>query len=142
MKSKKRFDARTLTHDALDQPPRWAVKRVGAGEKPKFVAAGLGLNRRNIYRWLTAYHCGGQAAIAAKPVPRRPPKRMPTHLAAPARVFRDQNPLQLEVEYALWTLAMIRHAIRTRFEVALSGVSVGRRMRRIGFTQQRPLCRA
>lgn len=142
MKCKKTFDARTLTHDALEQLRMSAVKRVEAGESPEFVAAGLGLNRRTIYRWLAAYHYGGEAALAAKPVPGRPPKLTPRQLATLARIVRDQNPLQLKFEYALWTLAMIREVIRTRFEVALSEVSVGRLMRRIGFTPQRPLYRA
>ena len=119
-----------------------AVRRVEAGESPEFVAAGLGLNRRTIYRWLAAYHYGGEAALAAKPVPWRPPKLTPAQLATLARIVRDQNPLQLKFEYALWTLAMIREVIRTRFQVALSEVSVGRLMRRIGFTPQRPLYRA
>jgi transposase len=55
-----------------------AAKRVETGESPEFVAAGLGLNRRAIYRWLAAYQYGGQGALAAKPVPRGPPKLTPT----------------------------------------------------------------
>ena len=35
-----------------------AVKRVEAGESPETVAAGMGINRRTIYRWLEAYHYG------------------------------------------------------------------------------------
>ena len=46
------------------------------------------------------------------------------------------------LEYALWTLAIIRELIRRDFGVKLSEVSVGRLMRRLGFTLQRPLYRA
>jgi hypothetical protein len=49
MKCKKTFDARTLSHDALEQLRKSAVKRVAAGESPEFVAAGLGINRRALW---------------------------------------------------------------------------------------------
>jgi transposase len=48
----------------------------------------------------------------------------------------------LQFEYALWTLAIIREVIRRQFGVRLSEVSVGRLMKRLGFTPQRPLYRA
>ena len=74
MKCNKTFDARTLSHEALEQLRKAAVQRVEAGESPEFVAAGLGINRRSIYRWLEAYHYGGAAALNAKPIPGAPPK--------------------------------------------------------------------
>ncbi len=32
------------------------------------VAQGLGINRRTVYRWLSDYHDGGEAALAARPI--------------------------------------------------------------------------
>ncbi len=59
-----------------------------------------------------------------------------------ARIVREKNPQQLKFDYALWTLDMIRVLIRREFDVRLSEVSVGRVMKRLGFTPQRPLYRA
>jgi hypothetical protein len=67
---------------------------------------------------------------------------LPAQVATLARIIRDKSPLQFKFEYALGTLRMIREPIRDRLAVALSEVSVGRVMRRIGFTPQRPLYRA
>lgn len=142
MKCQKTFDARTLSHDALEQLRKSAVKRVEAGESPEFVAAGLGINRRAIYRWLAAYHYGGEDALNAKPIPGAPPKLNAKQLAKLAKIVRDKDPRQLQFDYALWTLAMIREVIRRQFKVSLSAVSVGRLMKRLGFTPQRPLYRA
>ncbi len=119
-----------------------AVRRVEAGESPEFVAAGLGINRRTIYRWIEAFHYGGEAALKAKPIPGAPPKLDAKQMAKLARIVRTKNPLQLNFEFALWTLAMIRVLIRREFDVRLSEVSVGRLMRRLGFSPQRPLYRA
>jgi transposase len=142
MKCKKTIDARSYTHDMLEKMRRDAVKRVASGESPEGVASGLGINRRTIYRWLTAYHYGGDDALGAKAIPGAPPKLNAKQLAKLANVIRNKNPQQLKFDYALWTLAIIRQVIVNLFGVKLSEVSVGRLMKRLGFTPQRPLYRA
>jgi transposase len=142
MKCKKVFDGRQLPRKAKEQLRVAAVKRVEAGESPELVAAGLGINRRTIYRWIEAFHYGGESALKAKPIPGAPPKLDAKQMARLARIVYTKNPLQLNFEFALWTLAMIRVLIRREFAVSLSEVSVGRLMRRLGFSAQRPLYRA
>jgi transposase len=142
MKCKKIFDARQLPRKAKEQLRLAAVRRVQAGESPEAVAAGLDINRRAIYRWLEAFHYGGEDALKAKPIAGAPPKLDAKQMAKLARIVRTKNPLQLNFEFALWTLAMIRVLIRREFAVSLSEVSVGRLMRRLGFSPQRPLYRA
>ncbi|MEW6133152.1 MAG: helix-turn-helix domain-containing protein, partial [Pseudomonadota bacterium] len=56
MKCKKVFDTRKLPREAKEQLRMAGVKRVEEGESPEVVAAGMGINRRTIYRWLSAYH--------------------------------------------------------------------------------------
>lgn len=142
MRCKKTIDARAYSHEMLEQMRRDAVKRVEAGESPEAVASGLGINRRTVYRWLQAYHYGGAAALAAKPIAGAPPKLSAQQMAQLARLVRDGTPLQYKFEFALWTLAIIRELIKDCFGVSLSEVSVGRLMKRLGFTPQRPLYRA
>jgi transposase len=142
MKCKKPFDARSLSHEDLEKIRRATVARVQAGESPELIAAGMGLNRTTVYRWLNAYHYGGDDALAAKPIPGAPRKLNAKQMMRIARIVREKNPQQLRFDYALWTLAMIRELIVRLFDVRLSEVSVGRLMRRMGFTPQRPLYRA
>ena len=142
MRCKKTIDARAYSHETLEQLRRDAVKRVEAGESPEAVAAGLGINRRTIYRWLQAYHEGGQDALAAKPIPGAPTKLSQQQMVELALLIRDDTPQQYRFEFALWTLTIIRELIQRRFGVSLSEASVGRLMKRLGFTPQRPLYRA
>jgi len=142
MKCKKVMDGRKLPREAKAQLRLAAVRRVEAGESPEAVATGLGMNRRQIYRWLEAYHYGGDEALKAKPIPGAPAKLDARQMAQLSKIIQTKNPLQLKFSYALWTLAMIRELIRRDFGVALSEVSVGRLMRRLGFSPQRPLYRA
>ena len=52
------------------------------------------------------------------------------------------DPRQLEFGFALWTRDMVRTLIRREFTVSLSAVSVGRLLRTLGLSPQRPLWRA
>lgn len=142
MKCKKIFDGRKLPRQAKEQLRIAAVKRVEKGESPEHVAAGLGINRRAIYRWLSEYHYGGIESLRAKPIRGASPKLDSKQMKKLAWIVRAKNPLQLKFEFALWTLAMVRELIRREFRVKLSEVSVGRILKRLGFTPQRPLYRA
>jgi transposase len=142
MRCKKTIDARSYSHQALEEMRIAAVQRVEAGEGPEAVAAGLGINRRTIYRWLAAYASGGVEALKAKPIPGAPPKLNARQVTRLSRLLRTKNPLQLKFEFALWTLSMIRELIHREFGVELSESAVGRLMKRLGFTPQRPLYRA
>jgi Winged helix-turn helix/DDE superfamily endonuclease len=51
-------------------------------------------------------------------------------------------PRQLSFEFALWNRKMIRELIRCDFNVRLSVVNVGRLLRKLGLSPQRPLWRA
>ena len=142
MKCKKTIDARSYSHQTLEEMRIDAVRRVESGESPEFVSAGLGINRRTIYRWIAAYHYGGEEGLKAKAIAGAPPKLNEKQLAKLSRIIREKSPLQLKFDYALWTLSMIREVIRDQFNVKLSEVSVGRLMKRLGFSAQRPLYRA
>jgi transposase len=82
--------------------------------------------------------------LRAKPVPGPKPK---PKLGGKAldwlyRTITLSDPQQFKFEFALWTRAMVRSLIRERFNVALSEVSVGRLLRKLGLSPQRPLIRA
>jgi transposase len=119
-----------------------AVLRVEAGESPELVISTLGFSRSCIYDWLAKYREGGMEALEPKPIPGRPRKLSGPQLQWLCRTLIEKNPLQLRFEFALWTRAMIREVIREQFGVRLSEVSVGRLLRKLGFSPQKPLYRA
>jgi transposase len=53
-----------------------------------------------------------------------------------------KNPLQLKFEYALWTVEMVGQLIADKFEVLYSKVQVGRLLKKLGLSRQRPIERA
>lgn len=135
-------DGRKLDHHTLEVLRLRAVEQVRAGAHPEDVAITLGLHRKTVYGWLAKYREGGPDALRAKPVPGRPPKLTDTQIARLYALIVGQDPRQLSFAFALWTRDMVREVIRREFGVALSPVSVGRLLRTMGLSPQRPLHRA
>ena len=142
MKCKRRIDNRKIGKQAKESLRIRVVRQVRDGASPEELARVLDINPRTIYRWLVRYHYGGFEALKTRRIPGRPPKLNAEQLHWLARTVRDNNPLQMKFPFALWTLVMVRELIRRRFHVGLSEVSVGRILRTLGFTPQRPLYRA
>jgi transposase len=135
-------DGRKLDHKTLEQLRIRAVRQVEQGSHPDEVAAGLGMTRAAVYAWLAKYREGGLEALKARPVPGRPPKLSGSQLARLYGLVVGNDPRQLRFAFSLWTRAMVRELIRREFGVALSEVSVGRLLRKLGLSPQRPLYRA
>jgi transposase len=135
-------DGRKLDHQTLEQMRIRAVRQIQDGVHPEEVAAALGMTRAAVYGWLAKYREGGLEALKARPVPGRPPRLQGSQLARLYGLVVGNDPRQLQFAFALWTRAMIRELIRREFGVRLSEVSVGRLLRTLGLSPQRPLYRA
>lgn len=135
-------DARNLDHKTLEEIRMRAVERVQAGESPEVVIQVLGFSRACIYNWLARYRAGGWGGLKAKPLAGRPTKITATQMRWLYRTVVGKNPLQFRFEFALWTRWMIQILLREQFGLKLSLSSVGRLLKQLGLTCQRPLWRA
>jgi transposase len=135
-------DGRKLDHQTLEAMRLRAVDAVESGVHPEDVAASLGMGRGTVYGWLAKYREGGRDALRARPVPGRPPKLTGEQMRRLYTLITGSDPRQLEFAFGLWTRDMVRELIRREFRVSLSAVSVGRLLRTLGLSPQRPLWRA
>jgi transposase len=138
----KRRDGRALDHKTLEEIRVRAVERVQAGESPEVVIQALGFTRSCIYAWLARYRTGGWGALKARTLKGRPMKIQPAQMRWLYRTITGKSPLQFRFEFALWTREMIRVLLREEFQLKLSLASVGRLLKQLGLTCQRPLFRA
>jgi transposase len=138
----KELDGRKLSHKALEEIRIRAVRAVEGGESPERVIKSLGMTRPRIYIWLAAYREGGIEALKAKRLYGRPPKLDGKVLKKLYKIVTTKNPQQLQFEFALWTREILRDLIRKEFRVKLSVVSVGRLLKKLGLSPQRPLAKA
>jgi transposase len=137
-----RRDARELDHKTLEEIRIRAVEQVQAGESPEVVIKALGFSRSCIYTWLALYRAGGWGALKAQALKGRPMKILPVQMKWLYETITGKNPLQFRFEFALWTREMIRMLLREEFSLKLSVSSVGRLLRQLGLSCQRPLFRA
>lgn len=136
------LDGRKIDRKALEEIRIRAVKRVEAGESPEVVIKALGFTRSLIYEWLAKYREGGIDALRRRKAPGKTPKLRGNQLQKIYRLVVGVDPRQLRFEFALWTRGMVRDLILREFKVKMSEVSVGRLLKKIGLSPQRPTRRA
>jgi transposase len=135
-------DGRKLDHKTLEHLRIRVVQQVENGARPDDLGRALGLARSTVFGWIARYREGGVEALKAKPVPGRPPKLSGAQLRRIYTLVVGKDPRQLSFAFALWTREMVRELILRECGVRLSVGSVGRLLRKLGLSPQRPVWRA
>lgn len=138
----KKLDGRKLSHKTREEMRIRAVQLVESGESPEQIIKALGLHRSNIYNWIARYREGGIDALRTRKITGAPSKLKGNQIQKLYKLVTSNNPLQLEFDFALWTRDLIRQLIYREFKVKLSITSVGRLLKKLGLSPQRPLRRA
>ncbi|CAK0742143.1 transposase [Gammaproteobacteria bacterium] len=138
----KNSDGRSLDHSTLEYIRLQAVKAVRKGMSPREVGEIFGMHRSKVYEWVKKAKEMGLATLNAKPVPGR--KSFINEQQEGILVFWlcAFTPLDFEFSTVLWTTEMIKTLIERKFSIYMSRSAVGRFLRRINLTPQRPVYRA
>ena len=141
---RRKLDARRLAPAAQEDLRRRVVRAVQERGLSKVEAARtFGVSRAAIHTWLKAVATGGEAALRARKRGPKPHCRLAGHQAATVvRLITDRCPDQLRLPFALWTREAVQQLIAHRYGIRVSVWTVGRYLRRWGFTPQKPLRRA
>jgi transposase len=141
----KRTDGRVLTPDAQEALRMRAIRAVRKGMTQSEAARTFGVSRQHVIKWDRMQREGGWKALRLR---KRGPKegsmaRLKGWQAAViVNVITDRTPDQLKMPFVLWTREAVGMLIRERLGVTLSLVSVGRYLKKWGFTPQKPMRRA
>jgi transposase len=125
----------------LERRRQRAIALLKEGRAPVEVARLVGVDRRSVRRWNAAHRIQGVAGLAARPVPGRPSK------------LTERQREQLEVlllrgagasgfESDLWTCPHVARVIGRRFGIRYHVDHIGRLLRSLGWSPQRPTRRA
>ena len=118
-----------------------ALSLLQQGLAPVEVARRVGVDRRSVRRWKATARTGGRDAVRARPVPGRPPK-----LDAGERRRLEQVLLRgahvAGFATDLWTCPRVATVIRREFGVRYHVDHLGRLLRRLGWSPQKPERRA
>jgi transposase len=118
-----------------------AIALLNKGFTPVEVARRLGVDRRSIRRWRAAHDEAGRAGLAARPAPGRPPKLDAKAQSKLERTLvRGARACGFATE--LWTCPRVAKVIRREFGVKYHVDHIGRLLRSMGWSPQKPERRA
>jgi transposase len=137
-----KIDNRSLDHKALEHMRLLAVERVLAGEKPSVVAKSFGIYRTSIYKWLRAHRKRGREALKSTTAKGPTPKLTEGQRKQVRRWIVGRDPRQYGFDFGLWTRSIIAEMIQDKFDISLTLPSIGRLLRSLDITPQKPLRRA
>lgn len=125
----------------LERRRRRAIAMLEQGLQPVEVASQLGVDRRSVRRWKAAYLAGGETALQAQPASGRPSV---LDEKAKARLERILLKGARAAGYPtdLWTCPRVAAVIAERFGVAYHVDHIGRLLRGLGWSPQKPTQRA
>lgn len=138
----KKLDGRKLSHKTLEEIRIRAVMQVQKGQNPEEIISALGMSRSRIYNWLAAYRSGGWDALKSKKLNGRPKKLTGKQMELIYKIIVQKNPQQYRLEFALWTLKLVKEMIYLKLGIKLGIASVWRLLKQLGLTCQRPLFKA
>jgi transposase len=118
------------------------VRAIESGESPDKVAEIFGVGRESVFRYWRDYRALGLDGLKTKKTRGRPAKLTDEQLRTVFTLVEGTNPRQLSFDFGLWTRRLVRDLIWREFRVRLSEASVGRILRSLGMSPQRPLYRA
>jgi transposase len=136
-------DARFLSPSGQEDLRRRVVAAVGDGMYQAEAARTFGVSRQSVNNWMKKYRSGGLRCLRAGRRGRPSVQRLAPYQAATAvRLISDRCPDQLKLPFVLWTREAVGELLARRFGVRVSVWTVGRYLRRWGFTPQKPVRRA
>jgi transposase len=125
----------------LERRRQRAIQLLEQGHGPVDVARMLGVDRRSVRRWRAAHRKQGVKGITARPIPGRPPKLDARQRKQLERLLL-KGPQAAGYESNLWTCPRVAEVIADQLGVTYHPDHIGRLLRSLGWSPQRPQRRA
>lgn len=127
--------------EELEHRRQRALALLEEGLPPVEVAQRLGVDRRSVRRWKAAARHGGAGALAARPASGRPPK-LTARMRPRLEKLLLRGAQSAGFPHDLWTCPRIAQVIIREFGVRYHVAHVGRLLRGMGWSPQRPVRQA
>lgn len=116
------------------------AKMVDAGVGPDEIMKVLDIGRSTYFKWRGMYEKGDYEGLAVK-MAARPRSYLLSRgqIAELVSWLSHKNPDQFQFDFQLWTRKIVAQLMLDRFGVEMTPQGVGKLLRRLGFTPQRPL---
>jgi transposase len=119
-----------------------AIQMYDNGLTADRIAEILDVGRSSVFDWISKYRKGGLASISTKFASGRPTVLDDSEMIRLFTMINGKDPRTYSFGVALWTRALIRDLIKKTFAKDVSLVTVGRILKKLGMSPQRPLYRS
>jgi transposase len=119
-----------------------AIQMYDNGLTADRIAEILEVGRSSVFDWISRYRVGGLASISTKFASGRPTVLDDSEMIRLFIMINGMDPRAYSFGVALWTRALIRDLIKKAFAKDVSLVTVGRILKKLGMSPQRPLYRS
>ncbi|WP_211829290.1 IS630 family transposase [Kistimonas asteriae] len=137
-----KVDGRKISHAVRESIRMEAMQQWQDGASASHLAEQYGVNKSCIYEWINSYKQGGFDALKTCEMPGRPPKLTDSQKSELAEILLHQPPTAYGFYKALWTRDIVAAIIKRVFDASMYPASVGRMLRKMGFSPQRPTRKA
>lgn len=138
-------DMRSLPRAARHERRVQVIRLRDAGYTYLQISQQLGMSKTGIFDICQRYAQGGAETLRDAPTGRQAGDHRLLSAAQEAQVQRlivDKTPDQIKMPYALWTRAAVAELIEARYGIVLQVRTVGKYLKRWGFTPQKPMKKA
>ena len=130
-----------LSAQEAERRRRKAIELLDEGLSVGEVARRIGATTSSVYRWRRDVTESGPDALAARPAPGAPRKLDDEQREQLAEMLAE-GPLEHGYDTQLWTCPRIADLIQREFGVSYHVDHIGRLLRTLGFSRQRPAVKA
>ena len=127
---------------AADEERLLAVQMQENGMSVPEIAEIMNVGKSTVFDWIDKYRKGGLAAISTKAASGRPTTLDDSEMIRLYTMINGKDPRIHGFGMALWTRSLIRDLIKANFAKSVSLVTVGRILKKLGMSPQRPLYRS
>lgn len=136
-------DARHMSASAQEALRYRVVNAIENGMSKSEASRVFQVSRTAIHHWTKAKATKGSKALKAKKRgPRSSSRLLPHQAASSVRLMEQKCPDSLGLPFYLWTREAVQQFLAERFGLSVSVWTVGRYLKKWGFTPQKPLRRA
>lgn len=138
-------DARTISHNELEERRMQAIMLHKKGMKKGEIAKLVGVHRNTLGQWIAKWEVGGLRNLKVRKSGRPKGSGRSLNKARELGIQRmivDKDPAQLKMDFALWSRQAVRNLIRRETGMDMPIRTVGEYLNRWGYTPQRPVRRA
>lgn len=133
---------RRLPRRELPEIRRQFVRMLDDGVDRESIMSALRLSRATYFEWKRLYLARGVDGLAVRPIPGAKSKLTDEQTTQLRSWLIGRDPRQFQFDFALWTRVLVAEVIRVKFGVEMTPQGIGKLLRRLGLSPQRPRYRA